>query len=688
MKKNVFGIAFLLCIFAMASLVLSSCAFWGRASSKGTIVLVLHSDSLSRTLDPGVDLVVASYDIEGSGPDGASFSVPGFADEIYTKDEIAIGDWTISVTGKNESGTAIVGATKTVTVTMGGTAAVSVLCIPFAGTGACGFSLSWPDGVIGAPSIVATLTPLSGGDARSLNFAIAGETGTWSGTSITNGYYTFSIKLKDTSDNDRLVWAWVETILVLKGETTQGGWILTGDQILTPTSGGLTIGVNYDPAAPISVNLGGNWPTLTYGRSMTVTATGAPTPDSWQWYLDGDPVSGETDDKFAFGSDLALGAHYINVTGEKESRHGSAGFGFTVEALTGEHRLITSSHYTTILTSSGELWLCGVYIQHGGGRIKKPMQLFESGVIKVDAYNSDYGTSIAYVKEDGTLWRLGGSTVVGGYNDFIPIGITDNVIDVSIGYGHMLILKSDHTLWSIGENTYGQLGDGTTTSRGSPVYVMSEVVRIEAGDKNSFAIKRDGSLWAFGHNEAYYTDGSTEYRASLFGDGTIVDRYIPTKIMEGVSWISACGASTLAVKADGSVYGWGILGVYPVFNAPPFVDCTSTARYIMAGCVQAESGIYWSMILDSSGNLWAFGSSNARGQFGNGTMTMSELPILVQSGVVRISLSTIEEPHMVMLKEDGRYYGVGCSHNGVFNNMDSADYYNSELTPVEFFTPD
>ena len=68
------------------------------------------------------------------------------------------------------------------------------------------------------------------------------------------------------------------------------------------------------------------------------------------------------------------------------------------------------------------------------------------------------------------------------------------------GWEHSLFLKSDGSAWGTGYNLYGQLGDGTTTERLSPVSIpaFAGVTKIAAGDDHSLAVKSDGSLWAWG----------------------------------------------------------------------------------------------------------------------------------------------------------------------------------------------
>src|SRR5207249_4705671 len=109
-----------------------------------------------------------------------------------------------------------------------------------------------------------------------------------------------------------------------------------------------------------------------------------------------------------------------------------------------------------------------------------------------------------------TVWVWG--AVAGlGFPTFPPLmqstpvqlsGIS-NVTAISAGGNHLLLLKSDKTLWGVGANSRGQLGDGTTNARTSPVQVngLSNVSRVAASDDEStVALNEDGTVWAWGIN--------------------------------------------------------------------------------------------------------------------------------------------------------------------------------------------
>lgn len=118
-------------------------------------------------------------------------------------------------------------------------------------------------------------------------------------------------------------------------------------------------------------------------------------------------------------------------------------------------------------------------------------------------------------------------------------------------FPHTLAIGLDGTLWAWGDNTYGQLGDGTTTAKSSPIQVGSESTwsTVANGERYSVALKSDGSLWAWGSN--FYGE---------IGNGTALNNYsVPQQIgnLTNWRWISAKNAATYAVKQDGSLWSWG-----------------------------------------------------------------------------------------------------------------------------------
>lgn len=155
------------------------------------------------------------------------------------------------------------------------------------------------------------------------------------------------------------------------------------------------------------------------------------------------------------------------------------------------------------------------------------------------SYAPRLGGHALALKADGTVWAWGsnnngqlgdGTTTnratpvqVAGLSDVIAIAAGGPSVPPASGDygGHSLALKSDGTVWSWGFNGYGQLGDGTTTNRATPVQVvgLSDVVAIAAGSFHSLARKKDGTVWAWGLNDA-----------GQLGDGTTTNRTTPVQV--------------------------------------------------------------------------------------------------------------------------------------------------------------
>lgn len=226
---------------------------------------------------------------------------------------------------------------------------------------------------------------------------------------------------------------------------------------------------------------------------------------------------------------------------------------------------------------------------------------------------------------------------------------------LSAGHGHSLFLKNDGTVWAVGTNEYGTLGDGTTTDRQIPVQVMSGVRAVSAGNLHSLFLKTDGTVWACGYN----ANGQ-------LGDGTTVDRTSPVQVLSDAQAISAGAEHSLFLKRDGSVWGCGYnfdgrLGGGVLANPTTPVQVRASARFISAGS-------FHSVFIDIDGTVWASGVNSA-GQLGNGSTTTATSAVQVMTDAQAVAAGG---SHTLFLKEDGTFWSTGDNTYGQLGDGSTA----------------
>jgi len=244
------------------------------------------------------------------------------------------------------------------------------------------------------------------------------------------------------------------------------------------------------------------------------------------------------------------------------------------------------------------------------------------------------------IKTDGTLWSWGqnnyGNLGLGTTTNYSSPkqvgGLTTWTKVVASGgggsSGKVLALQSNGTMWSWGKGSSGQLGVGNGTDSSSPRQIGSLTTWADVGGcfQAGGAIKTDGTLWTWGSNG----------RGQL---GRAVSSYaVPVQVGTLTNWsrISNCqsaynsytNAVMGAVKTDGTLWMWGWngsanlgIGNYTNYSSPKQVGAATNWKYVSVG-----NG--FTLAVTTSGTAWAWGS-NSGGQLGLGDTSTRPTPVQI-----------------------------------------------------------
>lgn len=320
------------------------------------------------------------------------------------------------------------------------------------------------------------------------------------------------------------------------------------------------------------------------------------------------------------------------------------------------------------LISTGVLNAWGSNLQDqlgtGGSSTTSPVQVL-TGVAAASAG----GFHSMAVKTDGSVWAwgdaAGGRLGNGASNGRVvtPTQITfSGAVAVAAGYTHTLVLKSDGSVWAFGNNDYGQLGDGTTTTRTTPAQVtgLTGIVAVATSLNNSYALQSDGAggglLWAWGDN----THGQ-------LGDGSTLPRSTPVKVL-GLSNVVAIAAPktgyfALAIGGDRRVYAWGRndltqLGLGSTTNqtTPVPVPTITAARLIAAG-------VNYGVAVDATARAWAWGDAGTIA-LGVGPVNGQRISVPQGSDIGGVLGVAAGESHTLGMMPNGTVRGFGANGSG------------------------
>lgn len=289
---------------------------------------------------------------------------------------------------------------------------------------------------------------------------------------------------------------------------------------------------------------------------------------------------------------------------------------------------------------------------------------------------------VLILKSDSSVWSCGTGKRLGlGQNSDISVFTKTNMIGVkqiACSQYASYVLKNDGTIWGCGNNAQGQLDQGVTnSSQDKDVFTLmptlNDVKEIYTGANNVFALKNDGTLWGCGEN--YYAQlgtGTTSSSESNFVQIPITN----------VKKVAAGYNHTVVLKNDGTVWGCG----YSNYGQLGTSDKERKLEFFQLSVTDAKDiicGGYHTLILKNNGELWGAGH-NTWGDIGISDKAnkteFTQIPYLDNLTIKQVVCGMY---HSMILTTDGEIYVTGNNGDGQLSTEDYSHRYSFTKIKME-----
>lgn len=222
------------------------------------------------------------------------------------------------------------------------------------------------------------------------------------------------------------------------------------------------------------------------------------------------------------------------------------------------------------------------------------------------------------------------------------------------GLGHVILNTPAGAVWTWGNNSDGQLGDNTTTSRRLPGSVagLGTITAVASGANHVLALDNLGRVWVWGDNAF-----------GQLGDALApTDRKLPFQLaLTSVTQIAAGAHHSMALRSTGELYVWGrnTSGQLGLGNTTQ----QNTPVLLMSGIASMAAGATHSVIIKTDGTAWAFGN-NTNGQLGDTTTTSPRLSPVQMSGITSAVSAAAGASHTLVRRTDGTLRAAGLNTSG------------------------
>lgn len=241
---------------------------------------------------------------------------------------------------------------------------------------------------------------------------------------------------------------------------------------------------------------------------------------------------------------------------------------------------------------------------------------------------------------------------------------------IAVGYFHACALTATGGVECWGDDTSGELGNGSTTSSAAPVAVSglaSGVAAISGGWETTCALTSSGGVLCWGYNQH-----------GQLGDGTTTDSAVPVQVkgLGPVAAIAAGAAHACAVTTGGGLQCWGSNGSGELGTGTLADSHVPVAvSGLSSGVVAVGGGASHTCALTASGGVVCWGS-NAKGQLGNGSGADSSVPVAVTGLGSGVKAIAVGDDHACALSTGG---GVLCWGDGFLGDLGDGSYSGSPV---------
>lgn len=296
------------------------------------------------------------------------------------------------------------------------------------------------------------------------------------------------------------------------------------------------------------------------------------------------------------------------------------------------------------------------------------------------------------LRNTGVLWGVGnnsqgqlaqGSSTAALSDKLTPVpmtlGLPSNAIISEVqaaGFNILVRLKTGE-VYACGDNRYGQLGLGTSDNdlfQFAKMLLISNATQIDAGDQHS-VILAGGTVYTVGRN-----------RRGQLGDGRSGDsnsRSSPYAVpgITNASFVAAGRHHTVIVR-NGEVWvtghnSVGQLGLRDTSNRSAFTKVDNLSNISMVACGDTHT-----LCLRADGTVWGFGEGSD-GQLGNNMLSDRSSPVQM-SGVGSNAAAVVAGVrHSLILMKDGTVRACGSNSFGQLGIDAPFDNSGRRSTPVQ-----